>query len=760
MKSRNRINIFAAITLLAALCVSGCSQNPAKKRDKLIASGQAYFSKEDYSAAAIQFRRAIQIDPTSSAAHYQLGLASLRLHNWADAYRSFTRAGEFDPKNVNAFLQKGELELLTKQWPEATASAESALRANPDFAPVHLLLGRIAFQRHEIPSAREHFQRAAELAPSDPSTYSELADAYAADSLPYAERLYNRAIEVDATYYPAYLNLFQLYRRTKDTPKQVETLQRAIQQNPKQVTAYLLLADLYVQQGHKEQLDSVFTDLRSKTGDASFALLAIGNYLSVTGEVQQAEAVLAHAMEKDPKSVDVRKRLIQVKAALQKWDEVSALNAELLRQNPRDPDGRLVAAKLQLFRGDRGQAINSLEQLVRDVPELAPAHLTLGLAYGNEGQLNPAIAEVGECLKRDPEMLIGYLVLSEMHLRQGDAKAAVEDAETLLKRRPGLLAARFARATAEIVLGNLAPAKQELQELLKVQPTNAALHERLAFVDMQQKAFNEAEKHFEEALRIRPDFYPAMANLAEMYRLQGRSDRIVARVNEQISRVPAQSYLYELLATAYLLNKDLDNAEAALHRAIQLEPSSYAAHLKLAEIYASQQKTEAAIAEADSVRRLRPDVVAAHILSGSLYQKAGAVEKSRQAYTEAIERDPGNAVALNNLAWLYCETGGNLDLALSLAQKAKENAPQNPSISDTLGWIQFRKQMYALAAAQFESAVRVAPAQGVYHYHLGLAKMKVGKPAEARSSFKRALELQLPPNDAASAREALSGIGG
>ena len=48
-------------------------------------------------------------------------------------------------------------------------------------------------------------------------------------------------------------------------------------------------------------------------------------------------------------------------------------------------------------------------------------------------------------------------------------------------------------------------------------------------------------------------------------------------------------------------------------------------------------------------------------------------------------------VAANNLAWMYAETGENLDMALQLAQAAARRLPNIPAIQDTLGWIHHKK---------------------------------------------------------------------
>ena len=52
-------------------------------------------------------------------------------------------------------------------------------------------------------------------------------------------------------------------------------------------------------------------------------------------------------------------------------------------------------------------------------------------------------------------------------------------------------------------------------------------------------------------------------------------------------------------------------------------------------------------------------------------------------------------VAANNLAWMFAETGENLDMALQLAQAATRRVPEQPEIQDTLGWIYYKKGLAA-----------------------------------------------------------------
>jgi len=104
---------------------------------------------------------------------------------------------------------------------------------------------------------------------------------------------------------------------------------------------------------------------------------------------------------------------------------------------------------------------------------------------------------------------------------------------------------------------------------------------------------------------------------------------------------------------------------------------------------------------------------------------------------------------------LYCEHGGNLDEALRLAQHAKQLKPDDPNISDTLGWINYRKGLYRTALPLVSDAATRFPSEGLFQYHLGMALLKSGQSTQADRALRKALGLQLASADAKEARRAL-----
>lgn len=117
------------------------------------------------------------------------------------------------------------------------------------------------------------------------------------------------------------------------------------------------------------------------------------------------------------------------------------------------------------------------------------------------------------------------------------------------------------------------------------------------------------------------------------------------------------------------------------------------------------------------------------------------VPEAQKQYEEIVQGPRGTAVASNNLAWLYSTSGGNLDVALTLAQSAKRALPDRAEVNDTLGWVYYKKGLYQYAQEALELSVQKEPNNPVYLYHLGMVYAGRGDRAKAGVTLDRALAL-------------------
>jgi Flp pilus assembly protein TadD len=117
-------------------------------------------------------------------------------------------------------------------------------------------------------------------------------------------------------------------------------------------------------------------------------------------------------------------------------------------------------------------------------------------------------------------------------------------------------------------------------------------------------------------------------------------------------------------------------------------------------------------------------------------------------------------VASNGLARVMLHTGGNLDVALSMAQLARKELPDSPGVADTLGWIYFRKGVYPLAVSTLQEALKLQdrnrmPDNPDIHFHLGMSYEKSEQPALARQQYEHVLRIYPNYRDAVEIKKAL-----
>lgn len=144
------------------------------------------------------------------------------------------------------------------------------------------------------------------------------------------------------------------------------------------------------------------------------------------------------------------------------------------------------------------------------------------------------------------------------------------------------------------------------------------------------------------------------------------------------------------------------------------EPDSGEALLLSADVLLAQARPDALAAARGLYERaaqLLPNDARPRLGLAILLQQTGELDQAERLYRRVIELEPGQAVALNNLAWLLSRDRGKSGEAETLAQRAVQLGPQNADYYDTLGSVLLRlvgRESDALAA--FESCARLAPA--------------------------------------------------
>jgi Flp pilus assembly protein TadD len=203
-------------------------------------------------------------------------------------------------------------------------------------------------------------------------------------------------------------------------------------------------------------------------------------------------------------------------------------------------------------------------------------------------------------------------------------------------------------------------------------------------------------------------------------------------------------------------SKEVDKAQAALEKAVELDQNNQSAVLLLGQVLMARGLADQAIARYQQAIQKNPRDVRTYVLLAVIQTRRGNWKEAEDLYRKALAVQPSYPLAANNLASLMLEHGENADVALSLAQIARQGLPDSPSAADTLGWAYYQKGTYGLAVEQLEEAVKKQPNNATYHYHLGMAYEKSGKLALAKKEMAEVLKLNPNYSQADQAKKVLA----
>jgi tetratricopeptide (TPR) repeat protein len=381
----------------------------------------------------------------------------------------------------------------------------------------------------------------------------------------------------------------------------------------------------------------------------------------------------------------------------------------------------------------------------------AEAHYLLSKVHQGLGENALRQQELGESIKLDPTFLTGRLELARILISTGSADSALKLLDEAPQDQKETVGVLVQRNWALLALGQKAEARKGIDQVLAAVKNPEALIEDAA-LKLDQKDYAGARASAEASLSQNPDDVRALYVLVQTYAAQNQLPAGVQKVRELAAKRPSsaatQQYLGQLLAST----GDRAGARKAFEAAEAAKPGLVSAELALAEMDTSEAKWDQAQKRLTGVIASQPANVPAHLLFGQLEMTQSKPAAAIEQFRKAVALDDRNVYALNALAYLLAQNQ-QPDEALKYAQEAKELAPDNSAVDDTLGWTYFQKGMYSLAVTHLQDAT-AKEGTAVRKYHLAMAYLKAGDPKRGRLMLDAALKMDPNLPEAQVARQA------
>ena len=754
--------MFAVCFLVAIF--TGCSRDPNVRKQKYLESGERYYDKGKYREAAIQFENAIQVDARFADAHYKLALAEMKLQQWNDAFQQLTRTVEIQPDHYAAHLDIANLLIASHppQLNDAKEHLDLLTQKQPNNPEVFVALANYHAVNNAMGPALAAMQKALQLDPNRADSYLNMALLQMrVEQWDAAEASYRKAVELNPKSTNALVSLGNFYQVRGRFPEAEQQFRRAIESAPADPEPRGSLARLYLAENKFSQAEEFLKQARKDFPDNSVGYRMLGDFYFANNRLDQATTEYAALYQEYPKDITVKKYYVQLLILKDRLDEARKLNDEVLKAAKDDTDALICKGQIEIRGGKASAAVSTLQGVLKNEPGNAVAHYQLGLAFDQSGNLSQAEAEWHESVRVRPDLVDAHRALAGAAIRRSDPTALALEANQIISEQPDSPDGYLLRAVAEIDRKQFATAEDYLKRSLQKSSDNAPAYVQLGNLRMAQNNPAEAQKAFQQALDRDPNSTDALGGVLNGYLIQKQPDKALAVANAQLAKYPKNTGFHIIVGRLlFEQQKDAAGAEAEFKRAVELDKNNTEALVSLGRAQSEQGKTDQALQTYLDAAKNNPKEIAFSLLAGGIYESKQDWDQAKQLYQRVLELQPDNPLASNNLAYVMLQQGGNVDVALAMAQTARRQLPDNASSADTLGWAYYHKGVYNSAIGLFKEAVKKDPENATYNYHLGLAYARNGQAAQARQQLDRVLRIKPDSSEANELRQALAQIKG
>jgi len=504
----------------------------------------------------------------------------------------------------------------------------------------------------------------------------------------------------------------------------------------------LLVAELA---GHHNRYDILLGNYLSaakKTGDPGVAERATQVAVSLKAhKAALAAAELWH--HSAPDSARAKQVLAGQLVINQNLNQAIELLEELLASNGEASFETLTANSQMLNPAQRNDLILQLDRLLKLYPNNTQILLSQSILLQLNGRSDEALHHANRLHKAQPGPR-SLSLKAKLNHQLGRTEQALSLLKASLDDHPKSRPLRVLYAQMLVDAKQLLKAQQQFATLLQQHPHDHQLKLTLALLNLENnntEAGNKLLQELTEAPRMADEAHYHLGQSAQKQNQRAQAIHHYQQVRDGARMLPAYHQLGTLLLQR---DKDQQDQLSALHKAftdgrLSNAKQSKSLYVIEAELITERNHIKAALGLLNQALEQFPNDI------NLLYTRAMTTEKTNDLV--AMENDlrailsqqPDNAMVLNALGYTLADRTTRYEEALTLIKRAKELKPDDPAITDSLGWTQFRLGNYQQAIELLEQAMTEYPDHEVAA-HLGEALWVTGQQQRARDVWIEALQ--------------------
>jgi tetratricopeptide (TPR) repeat protein len=581
---------------------------------------------KNMTAALADALKAVRQDPNRSDSFLLLARLYAQGQQWDLAETNFRKAIDLNPKSTIALVSLGNLYQTRGRFPEAEQYFRRAIDTAPDAAEPRRSLGNLYLAENKPGQTEEFLRQSKKDFPDNPAIYRMLGNYYhdsgqldkAVDEL---AALY-RAHPKDMVLKRDYIQLLILTKRIDDARKLNDEILKA---TPDDEDAQIYKAEIEIEQGKPGDAVNILQAVLKNDPDNGIAHYQLGLAFGQLGNTTRAEAELRDAVRLRPDNVEAHRGLAHAAIARRDASGLAQEAEQIIALQPAAPDGYLFRSGVEIGRKQFAEADKDIKLAMERQPNNFDAYMQLGNLRMAQNQPGEAQKAYREALDLNPNSTDALFEVLAMDVVQKQVDRAVATAKTQLAKYPD-------NVGFHIVLGQL-------------------------LLD-QKHDLPGAEAEFKRASDLDPKNGDATVRLGTIQSARGATDQALQTYLDAQKANPGDVALYLLAGQIYRGKQDWEHARQQYQKALDLQPDSAVANNEMAYIMLEQGgNIDVAFAMAQTARRQLPDSPGtADTLGWAFYHKK-VYASAITLFTEAVKKDPDNAVYNYHLGLAYAKNG-------------------------------------------------------------------------------------------------------
>ena len=719
-------------------------------------------------------RNGLQANPRDESLRVLLAQTLRTAGDDAGAVEALAKGLELVPlsRTLRARLAQTHREL--GQGGDAERVLREGVALEPEDVDLRIASARLGFQLHGLEAAESNLRESIEKLPREWTLQLALAELYdtAGQDIDSA-KIYERIAAIEDAGPSAIVAKNKLAaakagREDLDGARQL--VDQILEKHPNNRDALALRGTLALLRNDPTSAIADFRLVLANHPDQTQVLRLRARAHLLNNEVDQARRDLREAADRDINDVQSRLELAELlnrysdtagaaAAARERLlEEAGNVAGARVQQNPKDATAHLTAGIVSLARNDPAAAIKALETALELDPSLQSARRLVARAHARNDEIDKALASARAAVDANSGDIRAKLDLAIITERAGDLTAARAAYDEVIDKAPGNEDALEALVRLSLNAGQPDDALSSARKLVAAAPERPTGYYLSGRILQRQGRTDDSVAAYREALKRSPNAVEPLLALASVLAASDQLDEAQALVERRLASNPKDVAALNQLGEIRLRAGRTEEAEDLFKKAMALDPRWDVPHRNLGMARQATGDDEGAAralvegAEAADTPKLVYDLA-------TQYERMNRPELAIEQYERFLRRVPGSVAAVNNLAVLlatYRTDEPSLRRAMDLAERL--STQDHPAFLDTIGWVYFKNGDLDRALAALEQAVRGAPDDSEFRYHLGMVHHARGEAEKAAEQLTKALAGQSKFRGAGEARSTLRSL--